>query len=143
MVLLFKEWVAAMPGECDKDATRAKVDGCYSCAGHSLLLYCSSQPPSIKSFWTALIWREGVFLERDGRTTHLNTYFEVLILAGVFRSNGDSTESLWDAEIGRQLFPATVSRENFRIISRIIHHFQDYPLSTNKWHWTQRWPMQK
>ena len=33
--------------------------------------------------------------------THLHAYFGVLILAGVFRSNGESTESLWDAETGR------------------------------------------
>lgn len=33
--------------------------------------------------------------------THLHAYFGVLILAGVFRSNGESRESLWDAETGR------------------------------------------
>ena len=33
--------------------------------------------------------------------THLHIYFGVIFLAGVFKSNGESTESLWDAETGR------------------------------------------
>lgn len=52
--------------------------------------------------------------------THLQADFGALILAGVFRSKGESTESLWDAETGRELFRATMSLENFRIMSRII-----------------------
>ncbi|KAL3969261.1 leucine-rich repeat-containing G protein-coupled receptor 6 [Sarotherodon galilaeus] len=50
----------------------------------------------------------------------LQPYFGVLILAGVFRSKGESTESLWDAETGRELFRASMSLENFHKISRII-----------------------
>ena len=63
-----------------------------------------------------------VFQERwnDMDQTHLEAYFGVLILAGVFRSKGESTESLWDAETGRELFRTTISLENFHIISRII-----------------------
>ena len=45
--------------------------------------------------------------------TYLHAYFGVLILAGVIRSNGESTESLWDAETGREPFSATMSLENF------------------------------
>lgn len=52
--------------------------------------------------------------------TLLHAYFGVLILAGIFRSIGESTESLWNAETGRELFRATMSLENFHIISRII-----------------------
>ena len=52
--------------------------------------------------------------------THLYAYFGLLILAGVFRSKGESTESLWDAETGRELFRATMSLQNFQIISRTI-----------------------
>eukprot|EP00066_Takifugu_rubripes_P029496 XP_011618762.1 PREDICTED: piggyBac transposable element-derived protein 4-like [Takifugu rubripes] len=52
--------------------------------------------------------------------TQLHAYFGVLILAGVFRSKGESAESLWDAETGREIFRATMSLENFHIISRII-----------------------
>ena len=36
------------------------------------------------------------------------------------RFNGESTESLWDAETGGELFFATMSLENFHIISKII-----------------------
>lgn len=42
-------------------------------------------------------------------------------LHGVFRSKGEYTESLWDAETGREIFRATMSLEN-------PHNFQDYPL---------------
>lgn len=52
--------------------------------------------------------------------THSHAYSGVLILVGVFRSKGESTESLWDAENGRELFCATMSLENFHIISRTI-----------------------
>ncbi|XP_069008593.1 LOW QUALITY PROTEIN: piggyBac transposable element-derived protein 4-like [Embiotoca jacksoni] len=52
--------------------------------------------------------------------THLHAYFGVFMLAGVSRSKGESTESLWDAETGREFFRATMSLENFYIISRII-----------------------
>lgn len=52
--------------------------------------------------------------------TQLRAYFGVLVLAGVFRSKGESAESLWDAETGREIFRATMSLENFHIISRII-----------------------
>eukprot|EP00066_Takifugu_rubripes_P014261 XP_011603527.1 PREDICTED: piggyBac transposable element-derived protein 4-like [Takifugu rubripes] len=52
--------------------------------------------------------------------TQLHAYFGVLILAGVFRSKGESAESLWDAETGREIFRATMSLENFHIISRIM-----------------------
>ncbi|XP_029701933.1 uncharacterized protein [Takifugu rubripes] len=40
--------------------------------------------------------------------TQLHAYFGVLILAGVFRSKGESAESLWDAETGREIFRATI-----------------------------------
>ncbi|XP_034040753.1 piggyBac transposable element-derived protein 5-like [Thalassophryne amazonica] len=43
--------------------------------------------------------------------THLHAYFGVLILAGVFRSKGESAQSLWDAETGREIFRATMSLE--------------------------------
>jgi hypothetical protein len=44
--------------------------------------------------------RRHVFKERwkEMDQTHLHAYFGVLILAGVFTCNGESTESLWDAE---------------------------------------------
>jgi hypothetical protein len=54
--------------------------------------------------------------------THLHAYVGVLILAGVFRSNEESTESLCYAETVRELFRATMSLEN------LPHYFQEYPL---------------
>jgi hypothetical protein len=53
--------------------------------------------------------------------THLHAYFWVLILTGVFRSNGESTESLWEAETGRTFLCNNVS-------GKLPHYFQDYPL---------------
>ncbi|KAI7805227.1 putative piggyBac transposable element-derived protein 4-like [Triplophysa rosa] len=43
---------------------------------------------------------------------HLKAYIGLLILAGVFKSNGESTSSLWNAETGRAIFPATMSCNN-------------------------------
>lgn len=65
-------------------------------------------------------WR--VFGERwkEMDQTHLDAYFGVLILAGVFKSKGESTESLWDAESGREILRATMSLKNFHHVSRII-----------------------
>ena len=52
--------------------------------------------------------------------THSFSYFGVFILAGVFKSKGESIESLWDAETGRELFRGAMSLGIFQIISRII-----------------------
>ncbi|XP_033960769.1 piggyBac transposable element-derived protein 4-like [Pseudochaenichthys georgianus] len=52
--------------------------------------------------------------------THVHAYFGILLLAGVYRSRGESTESLWDAETGRAIFRATMSLETFHILSRIV-----------------------
>lgn len=51
---------------------------------------------------------------------HLHAYFGILILAGVYKSRGESTENLWDAETGRAIFGATMSLQSFRAISRVI-----------------------
>ncbi|XP_035772477.1 uncharacterized protein LOC102793740, partial [Neolamprologus brichardi] len=50
----------------------------------------------------------------------LQAYKGLLILAGVYRSNNEATKSLWDAESGRPIFRATMSLEQFRVLSRII-----------------------
>lgn len=49
----------------------------------------------------------------------LQAYIGLLILAGVYRSNNEATKSLWDAESGRPIFRATMSLEQFRVLSRI------------------------
>lgn len=46
--------------------------------------------------------------------------FGLLLLAGVFRSNNESTESLWDSKKGRPIFAATMSLKTFKKISRVI-----------------------
>nr|XP_055053772.1 piggyBac transposable element-derived protein 4-like [Misgurnus anguillicaudatus] len=50
----------------------------------------------------------------------LNAYIGLLILSGVYKSNGEATESLWNAECGRPIFRATMSLERFHVISRVI-----------------------
>ncbi|XP_066260434.1 piggyBac transposable element-derived protein 4-like [Euwallacea similis] len=47
-------------------------------------------------------------------------FFGLLLLAGVYRSNNESTESLWDCEKGRPIFGATMSLKTFKKISRVI-----------------------
>lgn len=47
-------------------------------------------------------------------------YIGLLLLAGVFKSCGESTKSLWNKETGRNIFRATMSLENFSKISRVI-----------------------
>ncbi|XP_060792618.1 piggyBac transposable element-derived protein 4-like [Neoarius graeffei] len=52
--------------------------------------------------------------------TDLDAYFGVLILAGVFRSKGEATESLWHEETGRELFRSIMPLKTFKMLSRII-----------------------
>ena len=47
-------------------------------------------------------------------------YIGLLILAGVYKSHGESTKSLWNEETGRAIFGATMSLEKFGKISRVI-----------------------
>ncbi|KAI7802694.1 putative piggyBac transposable element-derived protein 4-like, partial [Triplophysa rosa] len=68
----------------------------------------NSMPKRVKASWKIL------------DEIHLKAYIGLLILAGVFKSNGESTSSLWNAETGRAIFPATMSLESFHIISQII-----------------------
>lgn len=56
--------------------------------------------------------------ELDG--THLQAYIGLLILAGVYKSKGEATASLWNADTGRAIFPATMSLKTFQVISRVI-----------------------
>lgn len=50
----------------------------------------------------------------------LLAYIGLLILAGVYRSNNEATQSLWDAESGRPIFRSTMSLQQFHVLSRII-----------------------
>ncbi|XP_054883216.1 piggyBac transposable element-derived protein 4-like [Poeciliopsis prolifica] len=52
--------------------------------------------------------------------TGLHAYIGILLLAGVYRSKGEATASLWNEENGRPFFRATMSLETFHMISRVI-----------------------
>ncbi|XP_061576912.1 piggyBac transposable element-derived protein 4-like [Cololabis saira] len=57
---------------------------------------------------------------KDVDLTHLRAYLGVLLLAGVYRSRGESTASLWDPETGRAIFGATMSLQSFHMFSRVL-----------------------
>lgn len=63
-----------------------------------------------------------VFKEKwcDLDSNIFQAYVGLLLLAGVYRSNGESTKSLWDKETGRSIFRATMSLETFCMISRVV-----------------------
>ncbi|XP_070604145.1 NADH dehydrogenase (ubiquinone) complex I, assembly factor 6 isoform X1 [Erythrolamprus reginae] len=52
--------------------------------------------------------------------TALNAYIGLLLLAGVYKSYGEATKSLWNPETGRHIFRATMSLERFHEISRVL-----------------------
>ncbi|XP_077128955.1 26S proteasome non-ATPase regulatory subunit 14 isoform X1 [Ranitomeya variabilis] len=52
--------------------------------------------------------------------TALNAYIGLLLLAGVYKSYGESTKSLWNCETGRHIFRATMCLERFHEISRVL-----------------------
>ncbi|XP_029699299.1 uncharacterized protein [Takifugu rubripes] len=52
--------------------------------------------------------------------TDLHAYIGILVLAGMYRSKGEATSSLWDEEYGRPIFRAIMSLETFHMISRVI-----------------------
>ncbi|KAJ3615045.1 hypothetical protein NHX12_018613, partial [Muraenolepis orangiensis] len=47
----------------------------------------------------------------------LQAYMGLLVLAGVYRSNNETTESLWDAESGRPIFRSTMSLQSSPLTS--------------------------
>ena len=50
----------------------------------------------------------------------LEAYIGILWLAGVYRSHGESTKSLWNPERGRPIFSVTMSLKTFYCISRVL-----------------------
>lgn len=50
----------------------------------------------------------------------LRAYIGVLLLAGVYRSHGESTEELWNDDTGRSIFRAMMSLEMFKKIHRCV-----------------------
>ena len=55
---------------------------------------------------------------KDLDEEYLDAYIGVLLLAGVYRSCNEATDSLWDASTGRNIFRATMSLQTFHMISR-------------------------
>ena len=56
----------------------------------------------------------------DVESTELRAYIGLLILAGVFRSKGETTLSLWDERRGRAIFRATMSCHRFHEINNAL-----------------------
>ncbi|XP_024151020.1 piggyBac transposable element-derived protein 4-like [Oryzias melastigma] len=98
--------------------------------------YAASRVDDIKSSFQLFLPEsiEGIILEmtnlegkrvfgdtwREIDLVDLQAYIGLLILAGVYRSNDEATKSLWDEESGRPIFRATMSLQQFHVISRII-----------------------
>ncbi|XP_031594040.1 piggyBac transposable element-derived protein 4-like [Oreochromis aureus] len=57
---------------------------------------------------------------RDLDADELRAYVGLIVLAGVYRSKHESTESLWSEKSGRSIFRATMSHKRFRYISRAM-----------------------
>ncbi|XP_028254563.1 piggyBac transposable element-derived protein 4-like [Parambassis ranga] len=52
--------------------------------------------------------------------TNLRAYIGLLLLAGMYRSRGEATSSLWEAEQGRPIFRATMSLKEFHRWSKTL-----------------------
>lgn len=107
MVFLPKKWATLQSCYCDKPGPTQLAVTHVQDIKSSFELFI---PDSIQKIILDCSNLEGrcVFGERwkEMDQIHLRTpkaYFGVLILAGVFRSKGESTESLWDAETGKNL----------------------------------------
>lgn len=50
----------------------------------------------------------------------MQAYVGMLLLAGVYKSMGETTASLWAPDTGRAIFPATMSLKTFHVFTRII-----------------------
>ncbi|KAI2647909.1 PiggyBac transposable element-derived protein 4 [Labeo rohita] len=50
----------------------------------------------------------------------MQAFVGLLILAGVCKSNNEATRSLWDSEMGRAIFRATMPLKTFHKLSRVV-----------------------
>lgn len=98
--------------------------------------YATSQIKCIKSSFQAIFYStiENKIIQAtniEGRRIYgddwkefdnitFQAYIGLLLLAGVYKSNGEATKSLWNKETGRAIFRATMSLEKFTTISRVI-----------------------
>ncbi|XP_058235984.1 activating transcription factor 7-interacting protein 1 isoform X4 [Hemibagrus wyckioides] len=86
-------------------------------------------------------------------STDLHAYMGLLILAGIYRSRGESTRCLWDDRSGRAIFRATMSPSRFYELSRALRfddklqrpagHGEDklFPIRSLWEMWTERLPL--
>ncbi|KAM9323738.1 piggyBac transposable element-derived protein 4-like [Gastrophryne carolinensis] len=81
-------------------------------------------PLSIKKVIIAMTNLEGKKVHgnmwNDLHNDDLDAYIGVLLLAGVYKSCNEATDSLWDASTGRNIFRATMSLQKFQMISRVL-----------------------
>lgn len=68
---------------------------------------------------------------KDIDDVSLQSYFGLLILAGVYKSHGESLESLWNEETGRPIFRSTMSLKQFKKLCRVIR-FDDKASRTER-----------
>lgn len=81
----------------------------------------------------------------DVDATELRAYMGLLILAGVYRSRGESSLSLWDDYNGRAVFRATMSHKRYKMISsclRLDDHLSR-PSRHRRINWLQSGPFGK
>ncbi|XP_051783376.1 piggyBac transposable element-derived protein 4-like, partial [Erpetoichthys calabaricus] len=57
---------------------------------------------------------------KDIDEEYLDAFIGVPLLAGVYRSCNEATDSLWDASTGRNIFRAIMSLQTFQMISRVL-----------------------
>lgn len=98
--------------------------------------YCIARVQDIKSAFQLLLnsTLENIIIKMtniEGRRVYgddweeldditLQAYIGLLLLAGVYKSHGESTKSLWNADTGRPIFRATMSLKRFCSISRVL-----------------------
>ncbi|XP_059196338.1 piggyBac transposable element-derived protein 4-like [Centropristis striata] len=83
-------------------------------------LFFTAEIISIIVQMTNLQGRRSVANWSDVDATDIQAYIGLLILAGVYRSKGESTRSLWDDHTGRAIFRASMSHSKFRLINANI-----------------------
>lgn len=72
----------------------------------------------------------------------LDAYIGLLLLAGVFRSAGESLCGLWDDKDGRSIFRATMSLKRFYVINRFLT-FDDKESRANRRRYDKQISIQK
>ena len=89
----------------------------------------------------------------DVDATDIRAYIGLLMLAGVYKSKGESTRSLWDDHSGRAIFRATMTHTKFRLMNTTLRfddklmrpscHREDKlaPIRSLWEKWTHRLPM--